>query len=217
MAINVRPTNPNVPYEGRVYPRDAVPYTGPPPTQEDVPYDGLIFPEQGKLSKPFVPDPTNMPQLVVLGTLATVASPFAGAVVSPPPVTGQTLPNGGIILPADVKLSIPLRKVIGTVTIIDGVEVTQHIRRQANIIKMDFTVRARNGAEWVFGQDFLDDLYQKIYLPSSVIYVQNTMLNKMGIQQLIVWEGDIDTIRGSCNIPITLTFRENIPGKSLII
>lgn len=207
----------NVPYEGKVYPRDKAPYTGPPQANPSIVYDGLVLPEQGKFAPPIIADPTNMPNLVVLGTLGSIVSPFAGAVSTPPPATGQSLPNGAVVLPGDVMIDIDVAKTVGVTTIIDGVEVTQHIRRRANVIKFNFTIRANNGQDWIFGQDFLDDLYQKIYLPNSVIYVQNTMLNKLGIQQLIVWDGNIGTQRGSINIPMNLTFRENIPGKSLII
>jgi len=217
MAIFIQKADPNVPYEGKVLPRDKAPYGGDLPPNPDVPYNGSVIPEQGIQPKPPNVDFTNLPQFVFLGTLGAIANPFQGFEVGPPPVTGASLQNGGIVLPADVQIRIRGQKTIGTVGILDGVEITQHVRRRAAIITFEFTARAYNAGQWAFAQDFMADLYNKIYLQPYVIYVQNTMLNKRGITQLVCENEDVDTVRGSINMPMTLTFRENIPGKSLTL
>lgn len=216
MAIQIIPQNPNVKYAGHVLPADKAPYN-PPVTNPDVLYNGAVLPADAARPKSVTVDMTNIPQLVVLGTLASNISPFAGVVATPPPVTGVALGNGGIVLPADVLIEINGKKVVSSTTILDGVEVTQHIRRDANKIIFEFVARAKTGSMWSFAQDFIDALYQKIYLPNSVIYVQNTLLNKMGITQLVMDDWKMTTRRGSINVPITLSMRENIPGKSLNI
>lgn len=216
MAIQIIPQNPNVKYAGYVLPADKAPYN-PPVTNPNVNYNGATLPADAVKPLPVAVDMTNIPQLVVLGTLASSISPFAGIVSSPPPVTGAALGNGGIVLPADVLIDINGKKVVASTTILDGVEVTQHIRRDANRIVFEFVARARAGSMWTFAQEFIDALYQKIYLPNSVIYVQNTLLNKMGITQLVMDDWKLTTRRGSINVPITLSMRENIPGKSLNI
>lgn len=215
--MGIQIVNPNVNYAGHVLPRDAQPTGSTFPVSPDIQYGGASLPEQAVKAQPVQPDMTNIPQLVVLGTLASNISPFAGLATSPPPVTGATLANGGIVLPADVRIEINGKKIVSSTTILDGVEVTQHVRRDANRIIFEFTARAKTNGMWTFAQDFIDALYQKIYLPSSVIYVQNTLLNKMGISQLVLDDWKLSTRRGSINVPITLSFRENIPGKSLIL
>jgi hypothetical protein len=215
MPIFIQKANPDVNYEGKTLPRDKAPYFGGEPPSAEVPYNGLVLPEQGIQAKSPTVDFTNLPQFVFLGTLGAVANPYEGFEVGPPPVTGASLQNGGIVLPADVQIRINSRKVVSEVGILDGVEVTQHVRRRGAVIRFEFTARAYNANQWSFAQDFITDLYNKIYLQPYVIYVQNTMLNKRGITQLVCLDQDEDTVRGSINIPITMTFRENIPGKSL--
>lgn len=214
--ISPIPTDPNVKYDGKTLPKDKAPYN-PPVTDANVSYNGAVLPRDAVKYVPPAIDQSNIPSLVVLGTLATVVSPFAGVVVSPPPITGATLPNGGIILPADVQIRWDVEKIIADTTIIDGVQVTEHIRRGPYVVEMEFTIRAKTNAQWIFGQDFLDQITQKIILPDTVIYVQNTMLNKKGISQLILRKENGETVRGSINIPMTLRFTENIVGESLIV
>lgn len=216
MAIIIRRADPNVPYDGKILPRDKVPYT-PYPINPDVPYAGKTLPQDAVTYQRTPIDQSNQPGLIVLGTLAAVASPFAGVVTSPAPVTGASLPNGGVVLPADVVIQGEIEKIIADTTIIDGVQVTEHIRRNAIPIEFEFTIRAKSQNDYIFGQDFLDTLFQKILIPNTVIYVQNTLLNRIGITQLICRRGQFTTQRGKVNIPMVIRFTENVPGESLIV
>lgn len=217
MAILIQSPDPNVHYAGKTYPKDKAPYHGDPSPDPNVPYNGAVFPRDAIKAQPPTIDPTNLPSLVVLGTLAAVVSPFNGVVSGTPPITGSTLPNGAIVLPADVMIKHDLEKVVEETGILDGVAITEHIRRKSINIFMEFTIRAKNGNDWIFGQQFLDDLFQKIIYPSSIIFVQNTLLNKIGITQMVLIRESGTTIRGSINQPMALHFLESVPGQSLIV
>lgn len=212
------PPDPNVNYNGKVLPKDKAPYS-PPVTSPDVAYDGKIFPRDGKQFVPLALDQSNLPSLVILGTSTAVGQMnLDGA----PPVTGLSFSTGsnsstGVVLPADVKLSAEVQKIIAETTILDGVPVTEHIRRGPVQIEFEFTIRAKSGQDYIFGQDFLDALFTNIIYPDTIIYVQNTALNKIGISQLICRHGAFDTVRGNINIPMTIKFIENVVGQSLII
>lgn len=217
MAIIIRPANPNVPYAGKILPQDKVPYS-PPITNPDVNYAAKVLPQDTVKYIPIPTDQTNQPSLVVLGNLGTVASPFgAYTVTSPPPVTGASLPNGGVVLPADVVLRGDVEKVLAQTVIVDGVSVTEHIRRKPWNLEMEFTIRAKDNNQWIFGQVFLDALYQNILVPETVIFVQNTVLNKLGITQMVIEKMSFETVRGSINIPMVFRFIESVPGQSLIV
>lgn len=209
MAVTIR-------YHGKNLPQDAPPYA-PPIVMPDVQYNGKTLPQQSVKYIPILLDPTNQPSLIVLSTDQGALTPYIGSSYQPP-VTGDILPNGALVLPADVKLSGYVEKIIAETTIIDGVDVTEHIRRSPNYIDMEFTIRAKSGTnQWIFAQAYMNQLYTKIIYPESVIYVANTMLNPIGISALILKKGSFDTVRGNINVPFTLKFKESMPGKSLII
>lgn len=218
MAITFEHIDPNVNYAGKTLPAEKqVQYQGDPPADPNVSYNGSLLPQEAIKAQPSAIDLTNLPSLVVLGTLASIVSPFNGVVVNAPPITGATLPNGGIVLPADVQIKHDLEKVVVETGILDGVAITEHIRRKPLNIYMEFTIRAKNGQDWIFGQQFLDDLFQKILYVSGIIFVQNTMLNKIGVTQLVLLRESGSTIRGNINQPMVLHFLENIAGQSLIV
>lgn len=207
--------NPNVKYNGKVLPADKKPYV-PTPIDANVNYAGSNLPAAAKKFVPIGIDSTNQPNLVILSATQSAIVPFNG-VTYKPPVQGDILPNGAIVLPADVMIHGNMEKIIADTTIIDGVDVSEHIRRTPMYIEMEFVIRERNGNQWFFGQDYLDALYQKIILPQTVIFIGNTMLNKLGIQEVIILKMEMETLRGSINIPFTLKMKENIPGQSLIV
>lgn len=210
--------SPEVNYNGKVLPQDAAPYS-PPVVSPDVNYDGKILPRDGRQFVPLAIDQSNLPSLVILGTSTAIGQMNLDG---GPPITGLSFSTGsnsstGVVLPADVKISAEVDKIVARTVILDGVPVTEHIRRGPVQVEFEFTIRAKNGQDYVFGQDFLDALFTNIIYPNTLIYVQNTALNKIGISQLVCLHGSFDTVRGSINIPMTLKFIENVPGQSLII
>lgn len=132
---------------------------------------------------------------------------------------------GNITLPADVVITIDGEKIIADSVILDGVQVTERIARKAYDIDFEFVLREYriDGAlnsdrtSTVFPQDQLDDIFQQIWLPNTVQTLQNTYLNKLGIQELIVRKISPETIRGSKNLPVRLKCTENVPGQTLIL
>lgn len=209
MAVTIR-------YNNKSIPQDNAPYA-PPVVMPDVAYNGKNLPQNAIKYVPILLDPTNQPSLVVLSTDQGALTPYIGSSYQAP-ATGDILPNGALVLPGDVKISGYVEKIIAETTIIDGVEVTEHIRRTPLFIDMEFVIRAKSGTnQWIFAQAYLNNLFTKIIYPQSIIYVANTMLNPIGVSALILKKGSWDTMRGNINVPMTLKFKENMPGQSLII
>lgn len=208
MEIQVR-------YAGKLVPQDNPPYAPATPS-DTVNYGYKQLPQDAVKFIPVPLDPTNQPSLVILSTSQGQITPYTGTTYQPP-VTGDILPSGAIVLPADVVIRGYVEKIIADTTIVDGVEVTEHIRRTPYYIDMEFVVRAKSGNQWLFAQNYLNQLNQKIMMPESVLYIANTLINGLGITELILKKGDFETVRGNINIPMTLKFKENMPGKSLII
>lgn len=212
MALFIRnPTpNPNIKYHGKTLPRDK----GAPRTIEGDPniyYQGTELPA-GKIAPvPFV-DAFNTPGTVIL--------------------TNQ---SQSVTLPPDSKIS-PLKaeKHLAMTNILDGVPVFEHIQRKAYKIEIEGTFRMQNkggqtyynttppaGAVGeinnVFALRYLQDIWNNVWVPNTVLNVNNTYLNGLGILQLVV-ESFITTVdRGNKNIPFVLSAWENVVGQSLII
>ena len=132
---------------------------------------------------------------------------------------------GPITLPSNVVISLGGKKVIAKSVILDGVQVTERIAREAYSIDFEFDlyeVRPDNSLNsdktiTIFPQDLLDDIFQQIWLPNTVQNVNNTYLNKLGIQQIIIEEIMPETIRASKKINVRMKCYENIPGQTLIL
>jgi hypothetical protein len=121
-------------------------------------------------------------------------------------------------LPGDVIVYIIGGKLIPVAQILDGVEIFQHVATKAREINFEFNCwQTDNTGKDVFAQDVVDDLYTYVINPNSVLTLTNTFLNKIGISQLIVFDHNFDTIRGSTKIPGRIKCKENIPGNYLIV
>jgi hypothetical protein len=208
MGIQIR-------YAGHILPQDkAQPFI--PPVDPNVNYGGNILPAAGKQYVAIPMDPSNQPNLVMLGTVQSNVVQNYGTAYSPP-VTGAVLQNGVVVLPADVVIKGYVEKVIAETTILDGVDVNEHIRRSPIYFELEFVARAKSGPEWIFAQAFINNLFQKIILPASVIYISNTFLNGLGITEMVIRKGEFDTIRANINVPIIMRCKESMPGTSLIV
>lgn len=208
MATQVR-------YAGKLIPQDFEKYT-PPKVDPNVPYDNHNLPADAIKFVASAADPSNQPGLVVMSANEQLVTPYIGAAYTAPH-TGDILPNGAVVLPGDLIIRGFVEKVIAETTIIDGVEVTEHIRRTPYFIDIEFTVWGRNEGVQYFNQNFLNYLDNKIIMPEGIIYVANTLLNSKGISQLILKKSNFETVRGSVKIPVVLRFKENMPGQSLIV
>lgn len=184
------PEDPNVPYHGHILPRDKAPAASPiqDPT---VNYHGKKLPQDAKAPNIAPPDPSNNPSLVVIG---------------------------GITLPPDVLIVINGRKILAMSRILDGISVIEHVGREPYKLEFEATFRISNdnGQSYIFPQDALDDLWTDIWLPNSVQTIQNTYLNKLGIQEVVIEDISPVTVRGSKNVPFRLKCIENVIGQTLI-
>ena len=203
--INNQQVNPNVPYAGKLVPADAVPVEVP-QVNPEVGYAGKTLPVDQVAPQTFS-DAANTPYLVKLG---------------------------GITLPPDVIVRLKDKKDLVMSLILDGVSVYERILRHPFEIDFEFTVRMQNigGTNYnnttppqgltgtinnVFPQDYVDDILNDVFFPDSIQNITNSFLNKIGIQQVIIADVDIATVRGSTNVPMKIRCYENVPGNSLII
>lgn len=132
---------------------------------------------------------------------------------------------GSITLPLDVVIALDGEKIVADSVILDGVQVTERIARKAYAIDFEFVLRESrtdgtlnsDRTTTIFPQDLLDDIFQQIWLPNTVQTVQNTYLNKLGIQELIIRKISPETVRGSKNLPVRIKCTENVPGQTLIL
>lgn len=184
------PDDPNVHYHGHILPQDKAP-AAVPQNDPTVNYHGKKLPQDGKAPNLVPPDPTNNPSLVVIG---------------------------GIALPPDVVIMLNGHKILAMSRILDGISVVEHVGREPYKLEFEATFRITqdNGLTYIFPQDALDDLWTNIWLPNSIQTIQNTYLNKLGIQEIIIEDIMPVTVRGSKNVPFKLKAIENVIGQTLI-
>lgn len=184
----------SVRYAGRTLPRDAkkpVQVTGDTdPSPDQVNYNGKTLPQDKVTYVPPQKDLTNNPSLVVIG---------------------------GITLPADTAIYLNGKKNLATSKILDGVSVVERISREPYELEFECVVRTQQGTGYIFPQDELDNLWSNVWLPDSVQTIQNTYLNKLGIQEIIIESVSPTTVRGSKNIPLRIRGYENVPGQTLLV
>ena len=144
---------------------------------------------------------------------------------------------GGITLPSDVVIFINGKKILVLDKILDGVSIIERISREPYEIEFECVLRAfndqttaslvsgiNNGVTlnsdntiYIFPQKMLEGFWQKIWLPDSIQKVQNTYLNGLGVQEIVIENVIPTTFRGSKNIALKIKAYENVPGQTLII
>jgi hypothetical protein len=188
------PPDPNINYAGKTLPKDAkkpVLASGDTvPDDGSVSYGGKEFPRDEKPFSPPTKDLTNNPSLVVIG---------------------------GTTLPPDTAIYLNGKKVLATSKILDGVSVVERILREPYEIEFECVVRAQQAGDYIFPQDALDNIWSNVWLPDTVQKIQNTYLNKLGVQEIIIESVSPTTVRGSKNIPLRIRAYENVPGQTLLI
>lgn len=184
--------DPTVKYDGKTLPQDAAPL-GEPPIDENVFYAGKQLPSQKTPIQIFGVDPTNDPSSIAIG---------------------------GIFLPASTQIMVKGEKILAESQIIDGVSVFEHISRKPYEIDFDITIWQGDGsnqASTKFPQQQINDIFSLIWLPNSVQKVQNTYLNGLNIQQIIVKSVSPQPKLGSTNVVIRIKCYENQPGETIIL
>jgi hypothetical protein len=133
-------------------------------------------------------------------------------------VASETINNpsivklNGIELPRDVIISIDGEKVLAISKIIDGVIVFEHISRNYFEINFEMTVRSFSEMypnKYVFPEQNVVDIFQKIFIPDSVMSVENTLLNAIGIFEVVIGKVRMTTLRGSTDVPVNIPCYEN--------
>ncbi len=180
------------------------PITGPVPAEKTtIVYDGKSLQRIPAGNLPTVQDSSNNPSYFVIA---------------------------GIVLSGNAVVPVKDEKVIAESQIIDGVTVFEHISRKSAEIDFDFTIfppgvitgEAGGTQKTVynnvttFNQQVLNQFWNSIFLPNSVQQVQNTYLNGLGIQEIIVKSVSIAPRPGSANISVKMKAFENQPGTLFV-
>lgn len=133
-------------------------------------------------------------------------------------IIGLTLAEG-VKLPSDCAIYINGKKTIAQSKILDGVAVFERILRDPYEIEFEFVLRTKadTGGEYIFPQKAIETVWKNIFLPDSVLKIQNTYLNGLGVTEIVVESITPTTVRGSKNMPVRIKCFENIEGSSIII
>lgn len=132
---------------------------------------------------------------------------------------------GGYQLPLDTVIYLNGKKVFVLDKLLDGVSVVERISREPYELEFECVLRKKledgklnyDKTQYIFPQDDLDDVWQKIWQPDTVVTIENTMINKLGIQEIIIETITPTTFRGSKNIALRIRGYENVPGQTLIL
>jgi len=203
-----RVTDPNVYYDGKILPADKAPLKVP-VVDPNVNYDGFTLPAQKVTPTPPKADLTNNPSYVLFQ-------------------------DSGIVLPDDVTISFPSKNIIAQTQILDGVSVFERINRAPVEIEFEFTIRmqailgisynnttapsglAGDGiAQNIFPQTYINSIWQNVFAPATVHVIVNTLLNGIGVKEIIIESFTPYTVRGSTNVPCRLRAYENAYGEGL--
>lgn len=184
--------NPTVHYAGKSLPEDAAPL-GNPPIDTTVFYNGKQLPQEAAKPISFVPDLSNNPSGIVIGS---------------------------VFLPASTQVILRGEKIIAESQIIDGVSVFEHISRKPYEIDFDVTIWQSdnsNQASTTFPQQTINNIWTDLWIPNTVQTLNNTYLNGLGIQQVIVKSISPQPRLGSTVLIIRIKCYENQVGQTIII
>jgi hypothetical protein len=145
-------------------------------------------------------------------------------------------------LPPDVIIIIDGEKIIAESQILDGVMLFERVSRKPFDIDFNFTIRNNidkspsnssfqniinnvqynltNNTGTKFPQDAINDYISILWNPNEVVKVRNTLLNGIGINELIIKKITITPIRGSTSVSGTIKCLENChdnKGGTLVI
>lgn len=193
---NIPLVDPEVHYAGETIPPKKPLATVP--LDPNVNYAGSTLPQDKVAPTPTAVDPTNNPSLINIG---------------------------GNVLPPDTEVRISGEKILAESQIIDGVSVFEHIARKPYEIEFMVVVREVGaigtnpvpGAVWPFPQVELNEIWQTIWVPNTVQTIQNTLINGLGILEIIIKSIAPATRLGSKNIYARIKAYENQPGQTIIL
>lgn len=157
-----------------------------------VTYNGGSYPRDKVTYKPVPPDPANNPSMLKIN---------------------------GIQLPGDIAIYFNFSKKLAVTPLLDGgVQVIEKINRNAYELEFECTIRDQDDqGNYIFPQNKAYEFLTNIFVPDSVLKLENTFLNKLGIREVVMDNGNQATVRGSKNIPLRFRMYENMPGQSLIV
>lgn len=184
--------DPNVPYQGYILPEDAQPLTDV-PVDPNVYYAGSELPAQRVTPIGLITDLSNNPSSIALGV------------------------NGVYItLPASTQIILKGEKIIAESQILDGVSVFEHVSRKP--YEIDFDVLIWNSSmNAPFPQDVINNIWNNLWVPNTILQLVNTYLNGLGVLQVIVKSINPTPKLGSTSVVLKLKLYENQVGQSIIM
>jgi hypothetical protein len=129
-------------------------------------------------------------------------------------------PSFGLVLPQDTVIYLMGEKGLAMTQILDGPVVYERIFTKPYELEFEFVLRTKDPespGNYIFPQEDMLTLWNNLWLPDSVVSIDNTYLNKLGIMEMIIETITPVTVRGSKNLPVKIKGYQNVPGQSLII
>jgi hypothetical protein len=124
-------------------------------------------------------------------------------------------------LPLDVLIILNGNKMIAQSQILDGVAVFERVTRKPFDIDFDFTLRETvtntntvtifkktfdlaQTNRFIFPLESMNSFFQNVWKSDEVLRIDNAFLNKIGINQVVLNDIQITTIRGNTDIGIKI-------------
>lgn len=171
-----------------------------------------------------MPDTPTAPQQLSVTTTPQIKS---GLYILPADTTNNPsrILIGGVLLPSDCVPYITPEKTIVLDKILDGVAITEKIQREPYELEFEFVLREKTEAgslnydktQYIFPQKAFENIWQKLWLVDSVQKIENTFLEGLGIQEMIIRSITPTVFRGSKNMNVRIRGYENVPGQTLIL
>jgi len=124
---------------------------------------------------------------------------------------------GNLQLPPDTVIRIAGKKCLAKSQIVDGPSVFERTGREATEIIFEGVIREKDNDRYIYPQNGINNVFANAWVPSTVQPVQNTLLNGIGISEVIIDSINPTQVRGVANIPFQIRAYENIPGLTIAI
>ena len=95
--------------------------------------------------------------------------------------------------------------------------VRNHYRNRNTNIQFIFDRLDFDLSNNIFPQSLLEEFFQQVFQPNGSISIQNSILNGLGITNIIVQSMKPKFTNGSYNIGLTLDCYEDVAGSSLLL
>jgi hypothetical protein len=119
-----------------------------------------------------------------------------------------------ITLPENTIINISGKKRLARFEVVDGVSLFMGVGRQPAEINFEVLLLDKDSSGYIFPQRSINQILLDLMEPVTVTKVRNTLLNGLGIQQILIQSVNTTMVRGSTNIILKIKALENVFGYS---